>query len=181
MKTKSKIIHIVIIFLLLSGINENVFSQEKKQEVSIATSTFDNFKLRYKFGNEKRLFRLTAGYLTLGNEQRDAIDYDVNEFRAGLAAGMEFPKQINDKLAFIYGFELGGSYNKTKEIDKIFYSVRGGGILGFSYSFNEVLKLGVELSPRVHYSSNREGDYTVEKFGFGLTSGFAEISLGFEF
>jgi hypothetical protein len=170
-----------ILLFFLTFLFLNVFSQEKKQEVSIATSTFDNFKLRYKFGNEKRLFRVTASYLTFQHEKRNIPDYDSNKLGVELAAGMEFPKHLNDKLDFICGFDLGGAYNKIINVENVNYTVRGSGILGLSYSINEVLKFGVEIDPGIYYSLDKEGDSSKDRFGISLSNSFAEINLGFVF
>lgn len=181
MKTKFKIIQIVVIFLCFAGISENVFSQERKKEISVATSTFDNFKIRYKFGDESRLFRITTSYLSFQHEKLSIPDDYRNKIGVELAAGMEFPKQLNDKLDFICGFELGGAYNKIIDVENEYYTVRGSGILGLSYSVNKVLKFGFEINPGIYYSMDKDGGSSDDRFGISLNNSFAEINLGFVF
>ena len=71
---------------------------------------------------------------------------------------MEFPKMINEKLNFYYGFELFGRYDKTIDVNSYNYSFQGSGIIGFSYYLADFLKLGIEIDPGIYYSSSMQGD-----------------------
>src|SRR5665648_1271161 len=69
---------LVLIFILLN----DLYSQEKttSKEVGLYFSSLNSFGVRYKFGNEKRMFRLTA--LSLSAERTTSPDQ--NKAGAGL-------------------------------------------------------------------------------------------------
>src|SRR5665648_1277434 len=95
---------LVLIFILLN----DLYSQEKttSKEVGLYFSSLNSFGVRYKFGNEKRMFRLTA--LSLSAER--ITSPDQNKAGAGLNFGVELPFRITDVFSFYYGPELRSSF-----------------------------------------------------------------------
>jgi len=107
----------------------NLFSQEnptKTKEIGLVFSSLNSFGLRYKCGNEKTLFRITALVLNGTNTTNDYSNYSYNNVSdavpssssktlgGGLNIGIEKRKQINDKFYFFYGADLINSYNENK-------------------------------------------------------------------
>ncbi len=156
------------------------FSQEKKHEIGIGTGSLNQFSIRYKFGNENRMFRVTYTNLSVENT-KISTNTENTSFDMGIGLGVEYPKIINDKLALYYGCGILSSFGKTFKINSQKYKVGFRGILGFAYYFNDVLKLGAEITPGVFYSYSEDGSYTTKEFGVGFHNNYAQLCLGFEF
>ena len=160
------------------------FAQEKIKAFEISTSTFDQFTLRYKFGNEKHLYRISS--LALYDKSTELEDYEerINYLKVGIGFGVEFPKQINDKLSLYFGPECRGSIRNLKyESDnRLVYGISLIGILGFAYHFNNTIRLGAEILPGFGYYHNNDEDQSFENsFQFDFSNHPAEIVLGFYF
>lgn len=169
------------LFLLI--LSYTSFSQVKKKAFEISTYNFDQFSVRYKFGNEKHLFRISTFTLNTKSSHFHFTEEPEKKLRAGLGFGIEYPKQINEKLSFYYGPELRGSFYKYKFTqDTHHYSASIRGILGFSYYFNETISLSAEIDPGFLYNYDSDDNQDITKsleFNF-LTYG-AAIVLGFNF
>lgn len=180
---------LVLTFILLN----DLYSQEKitSKEVGLYFSSLNSFGVRYKFGNEKRMFRLTALSLSVG----DGSDNDGTGFitrqksaGAGLNFGVELPVRITDVFNFYYGPELRGSFNRqnyflspsSHQIIKE-YSGGIGLILGFSRSFQSNITASVEIVPGFSYNKKLEGNIETIDYGFGLSSNTAAITIGYRF
>src|SRR5665648_600299 len=169
---------LVLIFILLN----DLYSQEKtsSKEVGLYFSSLNSFGVRYKFGNEKRMFRLTA--LSLSAERTTSPDQ--NKAGAGLNFGVELPFRITDVFSFYYGPELRSSFNHQKIYYTSFdynsineYNVGIGMILGFSRSFQSNIIVSVEIVPGFSYNKIVSDNVDTTSFGFGLYSNSAAITL----
>lgn len=184
---------LVLTFILLN----DLYSQEKttSKEVGLYFSSLNSFGVRYKFGNEKRMFRLTALSLLIQdskfeNMNGDGANQDVTNAGAGLNFGMELPVKITDVFSFYYGPELRGSYNHSKSVNNNYgssafesdiYKAGIGFIIGFSHSFKSNIQLSAEIVPGISYSHTTSGYGTSKIIGFGLESNAAGITLGYRF
>ncbi|MDX8341793.1 hypothetical protein SLH46_21520 [Draconibacterium sp. IB214405] len=182
----SRIPTIVSKFLLFLTFTMMFFvstGQDKMYEVNIGTSTLDAFSLRYKFGNENRLFRISTTHLSY--QRNDMTDPEERDkfMNVGIMLGMEFPKwTVRRTVEYYYGFEFGGEFSRSFEVDINYYTFRANPILGVSYYFNKVLKLGVEISHGFYYQfHDTPGGITHKNYGLNISNGLAEIQLGFRF
>jgi len=173
---------LVLTFILLY----DLYSQEKttSKEVGLYFSSLNSFGVRYKFGNEKRLFRLTA--LSLSAEKTTSPEQ--NQAGAGLNFGVELPIRITDVFNFYSGPELSGSFNRQKNYSSSFdYTVSGvyhvgiGLILGFSRSFQSNIIVSVEIVPGFSYNETVSDNIDTTSFAFGLYSNSAAITIGYRF
>lgn len=168
------------LFLLLIISFRHANAQQTKKEVGIGTFTFEQFIMKYKFGNEKRMFRVNAS-ISGNNRNVNNINLDGLEWDAGLNFGIEFPKKVNEKLSWYYGFQAGGLYGAESKSNNYQYSVRGESIFGFYYYFNDVLKLGAEITPGLSYRFSEVDNSESSSFRFNIDRSWAEVYLGFEF
>lgn len=183
MKAKHFFTFFLIAFFCIAGIHS--YSQEKKRVLEISTSTFDQFSVKYKFGNEKYLFRLSTAYLN-GSSTNYSIS-DTNNINSGFGVGIgiEFPNNLNEQLTLYYGPELKTDfYNSTGSNERIRYGIGAYGIIGIAWHLNSSIRLGAEISPGVSYEYYKEkdnNDFTTKTFRYGFSNSGAEIVLGFEF
>jgi len=188
---------LVLTFILLNSL----YSQEKNtsKEIGIYFSNLDAFGIRYKFGNEKRMFRLTALSLSVGNYSTKVVNgtnLDLTRAGAGLNVGVQFPVRITDVFSFYYGGELRGSFShlkaNTSPITSNTMNAFNAGIglvLGFSHSFQSNITVSAEIVPGFSYSktvndNNGTSGATNTKttgFGFALDSNAAGITIGYRF
>jgi len=190
---KSLSILIVLTFILFN----DLYSQEKtsSKEVGLYFSSLNSFGIRYKFGNEKRMFRLTALSFSVQDSKFENMNMngnggteDLKNAGAGLNFGLEFPIKITDNFNFYYGGELRGSYNHTKSVlnnaistDANMVKSGIGVIIGFSRSFNSNILVSAEIVPGFSYTRASNGDAISNIIGFGLDSNAAGITVGFKF
>lgn len=182
-----------ILLILSITILNGVYSQEKNtsKEVGLYFSNLDAFGFRYKFGNEKRMFRITALALSIGNlKYTESTDFNLNVKDAGAALnlGLEFPVKIKDNFSLYYGGELRGSYNHNyytrnnmSSYDVNYFSAGIGFILGFSYHLKSNIVLSAEIVPALNYNQNVNSGVSNETVGFGLDSNAAGITLSYRF
>lgn len=184
MKSKNfKQLFTFILVLLFSIASFTTFSQDKRKVLEISTYSFDQFGIRYKFGNENYLFRISSFSTSASFGKSSASDTDSKGLGTGVGIGIEFPKQIKENFTIYYGSELRGSYNQHKYTDKTnHYDFSLNGIFGITYNFNEILRLGAELTPGIYYSYNKlENGNTQKVFRFGIENYGAALVLGFCF
>lgn len=111
----------------------NTFAQEVKpvkiKEIGLGLYNFQNFSLQYRWGNEKRLFRINGNLgVSSGNGRSDTYglrkaDTTFSSYNYGddlktpvnLNVGLGFSvlkqRSINDKFGFMYGPLIGISYS----------------------------------------------------------------------
>jgi hypothetical protein len=119
-----------IMFIIMLSMTSffNTFAQDtpaKVSEVGLTFSTLTNYGLRYKYGSDNTLLRLTALVFNGSNLTSDYTNYTVNgvnyeptsspanSLGAGLNIGFEKRKSIGDKLYFYYGLDLISSFNQS--------------------------------------------------------------------
>ncbi len=159
------------------------FAQEKKKTLEISTPDFEQFSIRYKFGNEKYRYRISSFTLNNKSLKLDSLEA-IKYLNFGLGLGVEFHKQLNDKLSFLYGPQLSGSIGNTKhESDNsLKYGISLSCILGFAYHFNTAIHLGAEILPGFSYYQNNDENQSFENsFQFNFSNYPAAIVLGFDF
>jgi len=184
MKTKNfKHVFTFILVVLFSIASFTAFSQEKRKILEISTYSFDQFGIRYKFGNENHLFRISSFSTNFNSGKSSISDTESKSIGVGMGIGIEFPKKIKDDLSVYYGSELRGSYNQHKDNEKTnYYGLSLNGIFGIAYNFNETLRIGAELTPGISYTYNKlEDGYNQKVFRFGIDNYGAAIVLGFCF
>ncbi len=172
---------IVILGGLLIISSSNSYSQEKQKKLEFGAYNTDEFSVRYKFGNENRLFRISLLSLGLSSSKVSNEEDTNTNVNAGIGFGIEFPKQLNEKMTVYYGTELQGQINiKEKKVNQS-YQFALNGILGFTYSFNEVIGLGAEITPGISYNYFNQNDVTSNILKFGFTNQGAALVLSFSF
>lgn len=181
MKTQN--LNFPVTFLFIFLLVTSVFSssgQEKKKILEVSTPSFtDGFSLRYKFGNTERLFRINYSFLNFSKGDRMGNDYDSNRFGAGIGVGVEFPKNINDKLQVYYGTEVGSAFiNYNDQNKQQSFDISLKGVLGFAYYLNQNLRLGAEITPEIFYKHSKTNSNSKDIYGFSAQSSLAEFVLG---
>lgn len=177
---------LVFTFVLLSSL----YSQERNttKEVGIYFSNLDAFGIRYKFGNEKHMFRITALSINSGNSNSsgNSTTGASSNSGAGLNLGLQFPISITEDFIFYYGGELQGVFSNTEYTtgNSGIYKYRNAGIgfvIGFSKSFKSNIIVSAEIIPGFRYSKSEQGSMSSESYGFGLDSRSAGITIGYKF
>jgi hypothetical protein len=173
----------------------SLYSQEKNtlKEVGIYFANLDAFGIRCKYGNEKRMFRLTALSISIGELKYPNVSgYNSPQSRtnsgAGLNVGIEFPVKIADNFSFYYGAEISGQYQHSKEKSTDYLVVvsntnrfGAGFVMGFSYQLNSNILLSAEIVPGLVYSDLSVDKSTTKSYGFGLDNNSAGITLSYKF
>ncbi len=177
MSNVCKQIVLCFVFFTFSLSSYSLLAQEKKKAFEVSTGNFDQFSLRYKFGNEKYRYRISAFSLNANSYKYYEVEDFHNHLNAGLGFGIEFQKQINENLSVYYGPELRGTFR-----NKEYYSVSLLGILGLAYHFNETIRLGAEINPGISYYDSSDESQSIEKsFQFNFSNSGAALVLGFDF
>ena len=166
-------------FIILMAMSIN--AQEKRKEVAINLTSFENFGLSYRFGTDKSLWRLNllnSNVYTSSDEDEftylldDEYNSSKNEtdgFSIGFSVGKEFRNPIREKLEFRYGFDIGLDYSmynyeftpdNSDEEGPIYYTANSSsesfnpflnGVIGFNFLLNKNLVLGIEVLPSITY------------------------------
>lgn len=184
MKIKNfKHVFTFILVALFSIVSFTTFSQEKRKVIEISAYNFDMFGIRYKFGNEKHLFRISSFSTSGSIGKSSSSDTDNKSLGAGVGFGIEFPKQIKENLAIYYGSELRGTYSHFKNTEKSnYYTVALAGVFGVAYYFNETLRFGAELTPAlISYDYYKKEDITQKILRSGIDNFQAALVIGFCF
>lgn len=172
---------IISLFLLAST---TLSAQGKIRVFEIATRDMGQFQLRYKFGNEHRLFRISAigfdGVST--NYEVPPNNIKQNHSKMSFGVGLEFPKKLTESMTFHYGFGL-DSYNLLRKYDNGYRSIgiNATGILGFNYKLTDGLRLGAEFQPYIGYNEIKSDIQTIKGTYLNIANSNALIVLGFAF
>lgn len=181
-----------IITLLLVLWNLSTAQEIKRvHEVGLGLAGFDDFTMVYRIGNEKALWRLqtlfSRGYRS-ADMVRDSM-VDENQYHSvGIAIGRECRKNIVDQLDFRFGSDVGFNYAKSRmKVDDI--SILNGDeeywsqsfnprihlVLGFVYSIQEKLVIGIEVLPSfgVNYNKRYDDD------GYGEPTEFSDVGFSY--
>jgi putative salt-induced outer membrane protein YdiY len=184
MKTLKKrwILSIVMISLFLLA-STTLSAQEKISVFEIATPDLSQFSLRYKFGNENMLFRISAiGFDRISRTYEVPDNKTENFYNMGIGIGIEFPKKLTETMTFHYGFGAGVN-NLLRKYDNGYKSLglNASGILGFNYKITDGLRLGAEIQPHIGYSETKSNSQTTKGTNLIISSSNALIVLGFAF
>jgi hypothetical protein len=181
LKRKSVLYITIIGFAVL--LTTQLVAQEKIRVFEIATPDFGQFNLRYKFGNEDRLFRISAiNLLNISYSNKVNLSTTQNNFQSGIGLGVEYPRKLNDKMQFIYGAGLSASITSNNAGSKINgYGISAHSIVGFSYKLNHGLSIGAEIKPGVGYNSVTVNDKKTNTTALSFSNQNAMIMLGFAF
>ena len=204
----SLLILLCLAFPFLSKAQEPV--KQKQKEIGFVFSNLNNFGLTFKTGSDKALWRfntlLASGENTISTSVSDSIDMNFNSIGFGVTVGREYRKIIATNLELRMGADLSFSYFQSKsEYDDLSildedrksesttYQPGINLVFGFNYVIKENIVLGVELLPRINYTSTK----TVEKnphysdqeeikretsgFIYGFTNQAAMLSVAFRF
>jgi hypothetical protein len=170
----------ISLFLLAST---TLSAQEKIRVFEIATRDMGQFQLRYKFGNEQRLFRISAiGFEGVSTTYEVHEKIKQNPSKMSFGVGLEFPKKLTETMTFHYGFGL-DSYNLLRKYDNGYrsFGVNATGILGFNYKLSDGLRLGAEFQPYIGYNEIKSDIQTIKETNLNISSSNALIVLGFAF
>lgn len=171
---------IISLFLLAST---TLSAQEKIRVFEIATPDLGQFSLRYKFGNEHRLFRISAiGFDRISRTYEIPDNKKESYYTMGIGIGIEFPKELTEKMTFHYGFGAGVN-NLFRKYDNNYKSlgINASGILGFNYKITNGLRLGAEIQPHIGYSETKSNSQTIKGTNLTISSSNALIVMGFAF
>lgn len=116
--------------LLYIAMYASVFSEENKSnvnEVGLVFSNLNSFGMRYKFGNDNAMLRVTSlvlngtatsnGYSNYSSNGIGDTDIPVsttNSIGAGLNLGLEKRKWIGNSFCFCYGVDWINSYTQSR-------------------------------------------------------------------
>ena len=92
MKKLSLLILFTIFTTIAVNAQEQTQTQTRIKEVGFYTGTLkdlSNIGIRYKFGTENLMFRVTAVSLSVQNVSNSEADTETNQFGFGLYAGIE--------------------------------------------------------------------------------------------
>ncbi|MBB3188496.1 hypothetical protein [Microbacter margulisiae] len=166
-------------------------------EIGISFNNLNYFGLRYKWGNDTTLYRIT-GLVLNGSYAKDtpSSSGSLNSGAGfGFAIGFEKRKPINNSLSFYDGLELLPSFNYSYTNNEnswknTIFQVNGGlgVVLGLSYKISSTIYLDAEVEPNVMYSyiiNKTMGNGTTtktrtSKFAFNLNN-TANLTLSYRF
>lgn len=160
--------------------NTELRAQDKKKTIEVATFNFDNFKVRYKFGNEHKMVRLSTAFIN-GHSTSASYNVSTGSIGAGVGIGVEFPKNVAEKLNLVYGVEFEGNYSFFQQNKQHSMLAGSNAILGIVYNVNQVLQFAAELHPGITYTYTKDVKTTSKTLGFGFNNNLAEFSVGFNF
>ncbi|MCP4440715.1 MAG: hypothetical protein GY810_17345 [Aureispira sp.] len=152
-----RIVFVVIGFFILNSINAQIEGQAHEIGVSIGGGL--SFELTYKRGTPKSLFRLRSVLFNLNNSR--VPNSSTNKYTAGLFGGYERRANIAKYLKFVYGFDLGASYNgQTSEGNENNVEIENKEhvitpsinlVLGINYVLKDQWIFSLELLPYLSY------------------------------
>ena len=204
-KTMKKLL---ITFVLLACVIVPARAQEKPaqkfHEFGIIFSNLDNFGLKYKYGGQKTMLRVSLLSLNLGSNKQWGRDIDSNSIKQrnygiGFRIGLDHKIPLFSTFSLLIGGELGMNYNNG-----YYYSESKGAsvserkswsispVISFIFGLNYILKdhlvLGAEINPTVSYSYGItkliqpiEAQVTASNFGFSLATSGAGLYIAYSF
>ncbi|MBL7129058.1 MAG: hypothetical protein ISS16_08750 [Ignavibacteria bacterium] len=185
---KRLLITLILTFLFA----ENIYSQDssKSNEIGIYFTSTTKFGLRFKFGSENMMFRITA--LSLNYHTSELELQEENEETKytgfGLGLGLEVPVSITKHFDFLYGGEIMLEYSYIESHSTEHHSTSknyewsAGVILGFAYKINQDFVVSAELIPKFYHEYGESSYSTSYKsYGFKLDAKSAGITVGYRF
>lgn len=173
----------IIVVGIMMLLSTTLTAQERVRVFEIATPDLGQFSLRYKFGNEHRLFRISAiGFDRISRTYEVPENKTENFYNMGIGIGIEFPKELTEKMTFHYGFGAGVN-NLFRKYDNNYKSlgINASRILGFYYKITNGLRFGAEIQPHIGYSETKSNSQTIKGTNLTISSSNALIVMGFAF
>jgi len=142
-------------------------------EFGIFFSSFDNFGLRYKYGNEKTRLRLSLLSMNLSSMDNSSDNnyYSTNKttgYGAGIGIGFDNRISLYKNFSLLLGAELGLSYNYSHQTlkgssDTLMHETKSkifspaiSFLFGINYVVKDHLVLGAEINPTLSYNMRIE-------------------------
>lgn len=173
----------IIVVGIMMLLSTTLTAQERVRVFEIATPDLGQFSLRYKFGTDDRLFRISAiGFDRISRIYEIPDNKKESYYTMGIGIGIEFPKELTEKMTFHYGFGAGVN-NLFRKYDNNYKSlgINASGILGFNYKITNGLRLGAEIQPHIGYSETKSNSQTIKGTNLTISSSNALIVMGFAF
>lgn len=181
----------LILVILCLGLNSWAQEANKVHELGLYTENLDDFGLRYKFGDENLLYRITSTVLDFNKITYEDSPYDseLTSFGMSFAVGLEKHKSLDERLAFYYGPELAFEFNHQKTEDdsndlptkQSVFGFQLGAILGVRYAFTEQLSLSAEFVPGLGYARSDDGSDIDKAWSFSFESNQLGLTLAYRF
>ena len=195
--TRNKAVLIVLFVIAPFCLHAQDVQPSRVHEMGFTFSR-DYFGLRYKWGGDATLYRITVLSLNGSNSRMraDSIQGTGKSVGFGFDIGIEKRHPIINQLGVYYGFDLlarysdeNGKANSTYMVysDKNNYVIKGGlgFVLGLNYTVSRYVLLSVELEPAIwvsRYMENINGQkYTTFSYMFGLNNSGAGLTLSYRF
>jgi hypothetical protein len=178
-----------ILLALIATLFVNAQDQTRTREIGLYTGTIkdlSNMGLRFKFGTEKSMFRITFVSLNYNGYKSDDNSAKSTNLGGGVKFGIEKPITLNDRFNFYYGPQLGGSYAVSKasttnsEAKNSDAEVSLGCIAGLTFKLVDKIYLSLEIVPSLSYLSSKSDDSTTSIVQFNNYNN-AGLIIGFRF
>jgi hypothetical protein len=160
----------------------------KTKEIHLSIADFSPTNVHLKFKKqmgEKSFYKLGLVNMSLQKyspKTADTVSVPISSFRysGGLEFGVEFRKQLAEKLCFFHGPNLSFNYNKgvyssTPDQGESTYQSYRLSIpytLGFLYNLNSNILLGAEVNPSLSYSHHKQENPNKNITANGIDFGF---------
>lgn len=154
-------------------------SSEKYRDISITTSSFNNFGLMYRVGKENNMWRFQTVFIDADYSVSHALEIDpdfqseftnyLTSYSMGLSAGKEWRKPLAERFNLrlgvdiyaTYSFENEERYTPDKDSATAKFQTKNNSlslgpraVFGFDYSFSKSFLVGINLSPYLYYRWN---------------------------
>lgn len=174
----------------------------KHHELGITFSSLNSFGLKYKYGSEKNLFRLSVLSLNLSsNNKKTGTDDNqkTSGYGAGISLGWEHHFILTRAFQLYFGIEAGASYSYSMdtyyhvvEFSQTTWSINPSlsVIFGAGYTLNKRFVFSAEIAPGVIYSYGKtfidqQGehpqDYTINNLWVGISMSSANLTIAYCF
>ena len=199
---------LLIIFLLTGCFISPLLAQEtvasRYHEFGIIFSDLNNFGLRYKYGSEKTMLRVSLLSLNLqsSNQTSDAGDSPEHKqtgYGAGFRIGFDSRVPLFKHFSLLLGAEAGVTYNynhvtvningnTTEEYTSTYLYPGLSFIFGVNYVVQEHLVLGAEINPTLSYyygitkyKEPNESEDKTNGIAFNLVTSGAGLYIAYRF
>ncbi|MCX6285321.1 MAG: hypothetical protein NTW31_13935 [Bacteroidetes bacterium] len=174
-------------------------------EFGVIFSSLNSFGLRYKYGNEKTMLRVSLLAMNLyslnssSERNSDSSELKQTGYGAGFRIGFDSKLPLFSSFSLLLGAEAGFDYqythytqtlNGTKSNENVQTSISPGlsFIFGFNYILKDHLVLGAEINPTVSYDNRinkykEPKEYTVKdnRINFSLSTAGAGLYIAYRF
>jgi hypothetical protein len=193
MKTRYSIL--TLAFALIITINSKAQDSppERIKEFQLAFSGFSplNTQIKYKQQiNQKIFFKIGLVNLSMNSYGANSLfgsNYTQISLNGGLELGLEFRKNLSDKLTLFHGPNISYIYsyrgfnrdiypspnNESTHMERLSYT------LGLMYSINSNIFIGAEINPGFYLQQNKNHNLNSRTIysGFSLDNRIGQISI----